>query len=54
MPLKVYFKLKKEVRTELLDELHRNENALLHQKSLNQIVTVMVPVLVKIIEEGID
>ncbi len=46
--------LKKEVRTELLDELHRSENALLHQKSLNQIVTVMVPVLVKIIEEGID
>lgn len=38
----------------LLNELHKTENALLHQKTLNQIVTSMAPVLVKVIEEGIE
>lgn len=37
----------------MLDELHKTENVLLHQKSLNQMVTAMAPVLVKVIEEGI-
>lgn len=39
---------------DMLDELHKSENALLHQKTLNQMVTAMVPVLVRIIEEGIE
>lgn len=37
---------------DMLDELHKSENALLHQKTLSQVVTAMVPALVKIIEEG--
>jgi len=39
---------------DMLDELHKSENALLHQKTLNQMVTAMLPVLVKIIEEGVE
>lgn len=38
----------------MLNELHKTENALLHQKTLNQIVTAMAPVLAKVIEEGIE
>jgi len=37
----------------MLEDLHKTENVLLHQKILNQIVMAMAPVLVKIIEEGI-
>lgn len=40
------------VEDEVLDDLHKIENVLLHQKILNQIVMAMAPVLVKIIEEG--
>lgn len=42
------------VDSDMLDELHKTENALLHQKTLNQIVTAMAPLLVKVIEEGIE
>lgn len=47
-------RIKDEVDDNTFDELHKNENALLHQETLNQIITVMSPVLVKIIEEGIE
>lgn len=43
-----------KIDSDMLNELHKVENALLHQKTLNQIVTVMSPVLVKVIEEGIE
>lgn len=43
-----------EVDSDMLNELHKAENALLHQKTLNQIVTVIAPILVKVIEEGIE
>lgn len=43
-----------KVDSDMLNELHKNENALLHQKTLNQIVTAMTPILVKVIEEGIE
>lgn len=38
----------------ILDELHKANNALLHQKTLNLMVSNMAPLLVKIIEDGID
>lgn len=47
-------RIKDEVDDNTFDELHKNENALLYQETLNQIITVMSPVLVKIIEEGIE
>lgn len=37
-----------------LEDLHRTENVLFHQKILNQVVTAMAPVLVRIIDEGIE
>ncbi len=43
-----------KVDHEMLEELHKTENALLHQKTLKQIVTEMAPILVRIIEEGIQ
>lgn len=47
-------KIDDKVDNQMLEELHKTENALLHQKVLSQMVTVMAPILVKIIEEGIE
>lgn len=38
----------------ILEEMHRPENALMHQKSLVSIITVMTPVLTRIVNEGIE
>jgi AcrR family transcriptional regulator len=38
---------------ELLEELHKPGNALMHQKSLNQVVTRVSPVLARAVDEGI-
>lgn len=43
-----------QIDKDLLDNMHKVENALLHQKVLNQLVTTMAPILVKVIEEGIE
>jgi len=43
-----------QIDSDMLNEMHKPENALLHQKILNQMVTAMAPVLVNIIEEGIE
>ena len=43
-----------QIDKDLLDNMHKVENALLHQKVLNQLVTAMTPILVKVIEEGIE
>jgi len=43
-----------QIDGDMLNEMHKAENALLHQKTLNQIVTAMAPLLAKIIEEGIE
>ena len=37
----------------VIEELHNPENALMHQKSLTQMVLGLTPVLVEIVEEGI-
>lgn len=36
----------------ILEELHDSENSLMHQKSLNQLVTHIAPLIAKIVEEG--
>lgn len=41
-----------ELDVNILEELHKKENALLHQKTLNQIVTFIAPIMTKVIEEG--
>lgn len=43
-----------QIGNEMLSEIHKTENALLHQKTLNQVVTGIAPLLVKIIEEGVE
>lgn len=43
-----------QMDSDTLNNLHKTENVLLHQKILNQIVTIMAPILVTIIEEGIE
>lgn len=47
-------RINNQVGSYILDEMHKVENALLHQKTLNQMITDMAPVLAKIIEEGIE
>lgn len=43
-----------EVDNNIMEELHKPENALMHQKSLNLIVTRVTPILVKVVDEGIS
>lgn len=43
-----------QIDKDLIDNMHKVENALLHQKVLSQLVKTMTPILVKIIEEGIE
>ncbi|HEX3077923.1 MAG TPA: TetR/AcrR family transcriptional regulator [Lachnospiraceae bacterium] len=47
-------RVESEVDDSLMEELHKPENALMHQKSLNSIVTRITPVLTKIVEEGVS
>lgn len=46
--------IQNEVGEDVLDEMHKAENALLHQTTLKEIVTRLTPILVKVIEEGIE
>ena len=39
---------------QMLDDLHRPENALMHQKSLNYIVMNIAPLLAQVVKQGVD
>ena len=39
---------------QMLDDLHRPENALMHQKSLNYIVVNIAPLLAQVVKQGVD
>ena len=41
-----------QVGSEILDEMHKTENALLHQQTLSQMISALAPVLACIVEEG--
>lgn len=47
-------RVESEVGNEIMEELHKPENALMHQKSLSLMVTRVTPILVKVVEEGIS
>lgn len=47
-------RVESEVDTELMEELHKPENALMHQKSLSSMVTRIAPVLVGVAEDGMN
>jgi AcrR family transcriptional regulator len=43
-----------EIDNKLMEELHKPQNALMHQKSLSSMVTRITPILAKVVEEGIS
>ncbi|MEA4845938.1 MAG: TetR/AcrR family transcriptional regulator [Clostridiaceae bacterium] len=45
-------RINNQIDSDMLNEMHKAENALLHQKVLTRIVTAMAPILAKVIEEG--
>ncbi|XMB66941.1 TetR/AcrR family transcriptional regulator [Mycoplasmatota bacterium zrk1] len=47
-------RVESEVDNDLMEELHKPRNALLHQKSLSSLVTRVTPVLTKVVDEGIS
>jgi AcrR family transcriptional regulator len=47
-------RIKDKVDSDTIEDIHKTENALLHQKVLGQFVETMAPILVKVIEEGIE
>lgn len=47
-------KIEKQVGDDLLEEMHKTENALLHQRTLNQIIRSLAPILARIVEDGMD
>lgn len=47
-------RVESEVDNDLMEELHKPENALMHQKSLSSMVTRVAPVLANVVEEGIS
>ncbi|RDU23631.1 TetR/AcrR family transcriptional regulator [Anaerosacchariphilus polymeriproducens] len=47
-------KINDQIDSDVLNEMHKAENAQLHQKILNQMVTTMAPILVQVVEEGVE
>jgi AcrR family transcriptional regulator len=47
-------RINNQIDNDMLDEMHKPQNVLLHQKSLNQMITVMTPFLVKVIVEVME
>jgi AcrR family transcriptional regulator len=43
-----------QVGSEILEEMHKTENALLHQRTLNQMISALAPALATIVEEGVE
>lgn len=47
-------RVERKVDHDLMEELHKSENALMHQKSLSSMVKRVTPILVGVVEEGIS
>lgn len=45
-------KIENQMQDGLLEEMHKTENALMHQKSLVSIMEVLTPILTQVVEEG--
>jgi hypothetical protein len=50
----ISLRVENDVDNELMEELHKPENALMHQKSLSSMVARVSPILAKVVEEGIS
>lgn len=46
-------KITNPIDSEMLEDMHKVENVLLHQKMLNQIVMAMAPLLAMVVDEGV-
>ncbi|MDF2587580.1 MAG: TetR family transcriptional regulator [Anaerocolumna sp.] len=47
-------RVESEVDNNIMEELHKPENALMHQKSLSLMVTRVTPILSKVVQDGIE
>jgi AcrR family transcriptional regulator len=47
-------RVESEIDNNIMEELHKPENALMHQKSLSSMVARVNPILVKVVNEGIS
>ena len=47
-------RIENQMEEGFLEEMHRPENALMHQKSLVSIIAVLTPILTQIVTEGIE
>ena len=47
-------RVESKVDNEIMEKLHKPENALMHQKSLSLMVTRVTPILAKVVDEGIN
>lgn len=47
-------KIEKQFGDDLLEEMHRSENSLLHQRTLHQMILALAPILARIVEEGME
>lgn len=48
------FKVNSEIGNEIIEQVHKPQNALLHQKMQQSLLTGVVPILTKLVREGID
>lgn len=47
-------RIEDEMMDGMLEEIHRTENALFHQKSLVQTVDMIAPILTEVVEQGVE
>ncbi|QSX05667.1 TetR/AcrR family transcriptional regulator [Sedimentibacter sp. zth1] len=47
-------RVESQVDDDLMEELHKPQNALMHQKSLSLMVTRVAPILTKVVDDGIS
>lgn len=47
-------RIENQMEEGFLEEMHQPENALMHQKSLVSVITVLTPMLTQVVEEGME
>lgn len=54
--MRVFFAMRiyDNTNNDMLDDLHKPDNALLHQKNLSHLIKALAPILVDVIDEGIE
>lgn len=47
-------RIENQMEEGFLEEMHRSENALMHQKSLVSVISVLTPILTQVVKEGTE